>query len=101
MLKEAARAGRLRARTWAAPPPTPWALPPPPPLPLPQDGLFKPWLKKQTSKVTSTLKLWDAATGAEKRTLEGHTGPVKWFAFSPDGSRLVSGSGVRARARGT
>ena len=37
----------------------------------------------------STIKLWDAATGAERQTLEGHTGSANAVAFSPD-------KGVRA-----
>ena len=36
--------------------------------------------------------LWDAATGKEVATLEGHTGPVKAVAFSPDGARVLTGS---------
>ena len=39
-----------------------------------------------------TLKLWDAETGQELRTLEGHTGEVSACAFSPDGARVVSAS---------
>ncbi|PLB47837.1 WD40 repeat-like protein [Aspergillus steynii IBT 23096] len=46
----------------------------------------------------NTIKLWDAQTGAELRTLEGHSGSV-WsvpfppaVAFSPDGRRIMSGS---------
>jgi hypothetical protein len=38
------------------------------------------------------LKLWDAATGTLIRTFEGHTSPVVSVAFSPDGTRLLSGS---------
>jgi WD40 repeat protein len=36
------------------------------------------------------IKLWNAATGALVRTLEGHAGPVSTIAFSPDGSLLAS-----------
>jgi tetratricopeptide (TPR) repeat protein len=39
-----------------------------------------------------TLKMWDAMTGQETFTLEGHTGEVFCVAFSPDGKRFVSGS---------
>ncbi len=39
-----------------------------------------------------TIKVWDAATGAELTTLRGHEGGVRSAAFSPDGMRIVSGS---------
>jgi WD40 repeat protein/uncharacterized caspase-like protein len=41
----------------------------------------------------STIKLWDAATCNQLRSLEGHTGPVNSVAFSPDGKVIASGSG--------
>ena len=41
---------------------------------------------------TSTLKIWDAATGAERATLTGHTDPVQGCAVSPDGTWIVSAS---------
>ena len=37
--------------------------------------------------------LWNAATGAHLRTLEGHATWVASVAFSPDGQTIVSGSG--------
>jgi hypothetical protein len=37
-----------------------------------------------------TLKLWDAETGQEIRTLEGHSDTVLACAYSPDGARLAS-----------
>lgn len=38
-----------------------------------------------------TLKIWDAASGAELATLTGHTGTV-WAVAALDGGRLVSAS---------
>jgi WD40 repeat protein len=40
----------------------------------------------------STVKLWDAGSGAVLHTLEGHSGPVYAVAFSQDGKVLVSAS---------
>ncbi|HEV8062849.1 MAG TPA: protein kinase [Gemmataceae bacterium] len=40
----------------------------------------------------STVKLWDAASGQELRTLKGHSAFVKSVAFSLDGTRLASAS---------
>jgi hypothetical protein len=39
-----------------------------------------------------TLKIWDAASGAERATLTGHTDDVRGCAVSPDGTWIVSGS---------
>ena len=39
-----------------------------------------------------TIKLWDAASGRELRTLQGHTDGVDSVAFSPDGRTIASGS---------
>jgi WD40 repeat protein len=40
----------------------------------------------------TTVRLWDAQTGALLRTLEGHTDWVWSVAFAPDGRLLASGS---------
>ncbi len=41
-----------------------------------------------------TVRLWDAVTGQPVGPpLTGHTGQVESVAFSPDGTRIVSGSG--------
>ena len=39
-----------------------------------------------------TVKVWDAANGAEIRTLTGHTGWVYACCFNPDGRSIISGS---------
>jgi WD40 repeat protein len=41
----------------------------------------------------STVKLWNAGSGAALQTLEGHSCSVRAVAFLPDGKTLVSGSG--------
>ena len=40
----------------------------------------------------NTIKIWDALTGQELSTLNGHTGSVYSVAYSSDGSRMASGS---------
>ncbi|HST52628.1 MAG TPA: caspase family protein, partial [Pyrinomonadaceae bacterium] len=40
----------------------------------------------------NTVRLWDAETGRELRSLAGHKAYVRAVAFSPDGRTLVSGS---------
>jgi WD40 repeat protein len=42
--------------------------------------------------VDGTARLWDATTGLEQFALTGHTGSVTSLAFSPDGTRLTTGS---------
>ncbi|KAH8431009.1 uncharacterized protein LDX57_008670 [Aspergillus melleus] len=39
-----------------------------------------------------TVRLWDAATGVERRTLQGHSYAVTAVAFSPDGQTVASAS---------
>jgi WD40 repeat protein len=45
-----------------------------------------------SGSLDNTIRLWDAASGALLRTLEGHTNTVRSVAFSPDGRALASAS---------
>jgi WD40 repeat protein len=45
-----------------------------------------------TASRDGTLKLWDAATGKERRSLKEHTASVSSVAFHPRGKVLASGS---------
>ncbi len=36
------------------------------------------------------VRLWRVETGELYQTLSGHVGPIRWLAFSPDGTLLVS-----------
>ncbi|MBH8561371.1 serine/threonine protein kinase [Nostoc sp. CENA67] len=49
-------------------------------------------LEKPPQEGLRTIKLWNAATGEEIRTLEGHSQKVNVVAITPDGTTLVSGS---------
>ena len=44
-----------------------------------------------TTSDDSNVMLWDVATGAELKTLEGHKEDVKQLAWSRDGKMLASG----------
>ncbi len=48
-----------------------------------------------TGSYDQRIKLWDTATGAERRTLKGHNGAVFGLAFRPDGRVLASASADR------
>jgi WD40 repeat protein len=45
----------------------------------------------------ATVRVWDAASGAELLVLRGHEGDVWAAGYSPDGARIVSGSGATVR----
>jgi hypothetical protein len=45
-----------------------------------------------SASVDKTVRLWDSATGAARRTLKGHSGWVNGVAFSPDGRLVASAS---------
>ena len=40
----------------------------------------------------NTVRVWEAASGAELLVLRGHEGAVNAAGFSPDGARIVSAS---------
>ena len=54
--------------------------------------IYSPDGKRIVSGHKNSIKIWDAETGREQRTLRGHTNNVMAFAFSPDGKRFISGS---------
>jgi WD40 repeat protein len=43
-----------------------------------------------TASFDKTVRLWSVASGHELLVLDGHTGPVRALAFSPDGRILAS-----------
>ncbi len=47
---------------------------------------------KPFGEIDNTIKLWDAATGEELRTINGHKYRITSVCFSPDGGRLYSQS---------
>jgi WD40 repeat protein len=56
-----------------------------------------------TGSWDKTARLWDAATGKELRAFQGHEAFVESVAFSPDGARVLTGSGpnegLRAKSK--
>jgi WD40 repeat protein len=48
--------------------------------------------KVATASGDNTIKIWDAESGNELRTLTGHSESVRSLAISPDGRQIVSGS---------
>ncbi len=53
-----------------------------------------------SSATNGVIDVWDAATGAGLARLRGHEGPVSCVAFSPDATRLASGSSDLDTRRG-
>jgi WD40 repeat protein len=51
------------------------------------------WDQQKRDWTSGEVKVWDAQTGQEQLTLQGHTGIVTSVCFSPDGRRLASASG--------
>ncbi len=45
-----------------------------------------------TASGDNTAKVWDATTGKELATLQGHTNPVNSATFSPDSTKIVTAS---------
>ncbi len=48
--------------------------------------------RRTASTHYNAVKLWDAASGRELRTLVGHRGAVEAVAFAPDSRWLATGS---------
>jgi WD40 repeat protein len=53
---------------------------------------FSPDGKTLASGTGEVIKLWNVATGKKEVTLKGHTGMVYSVAWSPDGTKLATGS---------
>jgi WD40 repeat protein len=54
--------------------------------------VFAPDGKTLATALGCAVQLWDVATGRRMARLEGHQGKVKCLAYSPDGTRMASGS---------
>jgi eukaryotic-like serine/threonine-protein kinase len=50
--------------------------------------------KKDYRFIAGEVKVWDVQTGSELLEFKGHTGAVASMAFSPDGTRLASSTGL-------
>jgi WD40 repeat protein len=53
---------------------------------------FSPDSRLLVSSDGAVIHVWEAATGKEVRTFRGHTGEVRYLAFSANGRRLASAS---------
>jgi WD40 repeat protein len=57
---------------------------------------FTPDGKRLATRADRVVKIWDVATGTAVSSITGHVGDIYTIAFSPDGSRLVTGSNDRS-----
>jgi WD40 repeat protein len=65
-----------------------------------QRVVFAGWAFAGVGEWDKTIKLWRVSDGSLVRTLTGHTYGVLSVSFSPDGSLLASGSGIRPSSCG-
>lgn len=56
------------------------------------DAIFSPDGRTVLASCGENAILWDAVTGAKWHTLTGHRGTIESMAFSPDGTRVLTGS---------
>jgi WD40 repeat protein len=49
----------------------------------------------RSGKLETGVRLWDVATASQRGYLRGHSGALARFAFSPDGTRLITASADR------
>ena len=62
-----------------------------------REGSLRPGSRRRADRIVSggedsTVRLWDAASGAELKVLRGHEEWVRAAAFSPAGDRIGSGA---------